>query len=55
MPESNQNRPYHLKNDKIEDLDRTSTNIIAATLFGEASVSEYELIYFKELDRVTQV
>jgi hypothetical protein len=29
-----QNRPYHLKNDKIEDLNRTSTNIISGTLFS---------------------
>ena len=35
------NRPYHLKNDKIEDLTRTSTNIIAGTLFNEGSVIEY--------------
>lgn len=47
-----QNRPYHLKNDKIEDLDRTSTNLIAGTLFGEGSVQEYEALYFKEIDRV---
>lgn len=53
MFESKQNRPYHLKNDKIEDLDRTSTNIIAGTLFGDVSVTEYEAIYFKEIDRVT--
>ena len=42
-----QNRPYHLKNDKIEDLIRTSTNIIAGTLFNESSVIEYEALYFK--------
>ena len=42
-----QNRPYHLKNDRIEDLGRTSTNIIATTLFSDNSVYEYEAIYFK--------
>jgi hypothetical protein len=37
----------------VEDLDKTATNILIATLFTDNSVSEYEVLYFKEIDRVT--
>lgn len=39
----------------MEDLDKTATNILIATLFTENSVSEYEVLYFKEIDRVAGV
>lgn len=42
-----QNRPFHIKEGKVEELDKTATNIIISTLFLENSVSEYEILYFK--------
>jgi hypothetical protein len=47
-----QDRPFHIKDGKIEDLDKTATNIILSTLFQEPSVMEYDLLYFKEIDKV---
>jgi hypothetical protein len=47
-----QDRPFHIKDGKIDDLDKTATNIILATLFQENSVMEYDLLYFKEIDKV---
>lgn len=47
-----QNRPFHIKEGKVEELDKTATNIILSTLFLENSVSEYEILYFKEIDKI---
>ena len=47
-----QNRPFFIKDSGIEDLDKTATNIIISTLFMEASVTEYQLIYFRHLDKM---
>lgn len=33
------NRPFHVKEGKVEDLDKTATNIIIGTLFTENSVN----------------
>lgn len=47
-----QNRPFHVRDGKIEELDKTATNILVATLFLEPAVVEYELLYFREIDKV---
>lgn len=47
-----QNRPFHIKEGKVEELDKTATNVILSTLFLENSVNEYEILYFKEIDKV---